>query len=35
MGETLMQRVAGRVDNVGRRIEIRFPTLEMDDIASL
>lgn len=35
MGETLMQRVTGRVDNVGRRIEIGFPDLKMDDVAPL
>src|SRR4029077_13572022 len=35
MGETLVQRVTGRVDDVGRRIEIRFPDFEMDDVAPL
>ena len=33
MGETLMQGVTSRVDDVGRRIEIRFSNLEMDDVA--
>jgi hypothetical protein len=35
MGETLMQRVTRRVDDVGRRVEIRFPDFEMDDVAPL
>src|SRR6478672_4290901 len=35
MRETLVQRVAGRIDNVARRIEIRFPDLEMNDVAPL
>jgi len=35
MGETFMQRIARRVDDVRRRIEIRFPNLKMDDVAPL
>src|SRR5205823_4571537 len=33
--ESLVQRVAGRVDNVARRIKVRFADLEMDDIVAL
>ena len=33
MGEALVQCVAGCVDDVGRRIEIGLPDLEMDDVA--
>ena len=35
MGETLVKGVARCVDDVGRRIEIRLPNLEMNDIAAV
>ena len=35
MGEALVQRVAGRIDNVARRIEIRFADFEMNDVPPL
>ena len=35
MGEALVQRVAGRLDDVLRRIEIGFADLEMNDVAPL
>ena len=35
MGESLMQRVGRRPDDVARRIEIRLPDLEMNDVAAL
>ena len=35
MRETFMQRITARVDDVGRRIEIRFPDLEMNNVAPL
>src|SRR6266446_1039418 len=34
MRESLVQRVATRVYNVRRRIEIRFADLEMDDVTA-
>jgi hypothetical protein len=35
MGESLVQRITRRIDNISRRIEIRFPDFEMNDIAPL
>jgi hypothetical protein len=35
MGEAFVQRVGGGVNNVGRRIEVRFANLEVDNIAAL
>ena len=35
MGEALVQRVTSCVDDIAGRIEIRFPDLEMDDVAAL
>ena len=34
MRETLMQRITCRVDDVGRCIEIRFPNLEVNNVAA-
>ena len=34
MSEALVQCVARRVDDVGRRVEIWFADLEMDDVAA-
>src|SRR5581483_3690632 len=35
MGEALVKGVARSVDDVGRRIEIRLPNLEMNNVAPL
>jgi hypothetical protein len=34
MGEALVKGIARRVDDVGRRVEIRLPNLEMNNVAA-
>jgi hypothetical protein len=34
MSESLVQRIASRVDDIARRIEIGLANLEMDDVAA-